>query len=82
MFEPNNRTITRLLAARRPGAREGVFSVQAGFLAAPVGTRPVVMKRHSATSSLRAGATTVIHRKRPLVLPTRSQNHRLRALSG
>jgi hypothetical protein len=42
--------------------------------------RPVVTKRHRATSSLRARATTAIRRSRPLVLPTRSHQQRRQEL--
>ena len=84
MFQPNTRTITihPVSGALGSGAREGVLLLQAGFMVAPVGMRPVVTKRHRATSSLRARATTAIRRSRPLVLPTRSQNQWLSALPG
>jgi hypothetical protein len=56
--------------------------LQAGFKAAPLGISPVVTRRHNATSSLRARATTAIRRGRPFVLPTRAQNYWRSALSG
>ena len=53
-----------------------------GCSTAPVGTTPVVRYRHSAIISLRATATIVIRRMRPLRSPTRWRNQRLNSLSG
>ena len=48
----------------------------------PVGTWPVSRYRHREINSLRATATIAIRLMRPLALPTRSRNQRLRALLG
>src|SRR5258708_33768391 len=53
-----------------------------GCSTAPVGTRPVVRYRHSATISLRAKATMAMRRMRPLRSPTRSRNQRVSSLPG
>jgi hypothetical protein len=72
MFQPNTRPITiHPVSVALGGAPEKVFSWLGRVQVAPVGIRPVLTKRHSATSSLRARATTAIRRSRPLVLPTR-----------
>jgi hypothetical protein len=49
---------------------------------APAGSSPVSTERHSATGNLRASATTMILRMRPLAPPVRSMNQQLSALSG
>ena len=51
-------------------------------MTASVGTTPPFTYRHNATRSLRATATIMILRIRPAILPARSRNHRLSALSG
>jgi hypothetical protein len=48
----------------------------------PSGITPVPRYLHSATTSLRASATTRIRRSRPLVWPTRSRNQPARRLPG
>lgn len=52
------------------------------FRTAPSGTVPSVTKRHKAIISLRAIATSMIRRMRPLLEPTRSWNHCARVLPG
>lgn len=54
----------------------------AGLSFAPVGTRPVVRKRHNATISLRAKATMAMRLIRLLTFAVRSRNHCVSALSG
>ena len=49
---------------------------------APSGTTPSVKNFHKAIISLRAMATIMVLRTRPLPAPTRSWNHRASALSG
>ena len=57
-------------------------SAWAGFSTAPVGTRPWVTNRHSATSSLRASAVMAMRLMRPRPSRTRSRYQALSALSG
>ena len=56
-------------AGRTPGTDQA-----AGFRTAPSGATPSVTNRHSAISSFRARATTMILRTRRPVGPTRSRN--------
>jgi len=53
-----------------------------GFSTAPVGTRPWMTKRHSATSNLRASAVMAMRLMRPCPSRTRSRYQALSGLSG
>ena len=73
---PNNGDVssdhrTALRAQRRPDWRA---DQAAGFKTAPSGTTPSMTNLHSAISSFRAKATTMILRTRRPVDPTRSRN--------
>jgi len=73
---PNNGDVssdhrTALRAQRRPDWRA---DQAAGFKTAPSGTTPSMTNLHSAISSFRAKATTMILRMRRPVDPTRSRN--------
>ena len=75
---PNNGDVpsdrrTALPSQRKPDCRADQV---AGFKTAPSGTTPSVTNLHSAISSFRASATTMILRTRRPVDPTRSRNQR------
>jgi pantoate kinase len=53
----------------------------AGRSTAPVGTSPVVTKRHRAISSLRARATIMVLRRPGLAPFVRASNHSAKALA-
>src|SRR5215471_7064120 len=59
-----------------------LFSDHAFFRAMSVGRTPASRYRHRAISSLRATATMVMRRMRPLRVPTRSRNQALKELPG
>ncbi len=67
-------------ARSSPAASGRTEKGQASF--ASVGTSPVSQKRHSAINSLRASATIITRRMRPLAPAVRSSNHLLSTLSG
>ncbi len=66
--------------ASAASGRSGRVGSRAQAQRAPLGTRPVSARRHSAISSLRARATIITRRARPPAV--RSRYHRLSALSG
>src|SRR5882672_7551657 len=53
----------------------------AGRSTTPSGTSPIVTRRHSATSNLRASATIIVVLRAPLVASVRSRYHWASALS-
>ena len=60
----------------------GVFPNYPFLTAMSFGSTPASRYRHRAISSLRATATIVMRRMRPLRVPTRSRNQALKELSG
>jgi hypothetical protein len=80
LFGPRMSTVTH--PSRRTRPTPPAQPCAAARRRAPLGTRPVSRKRHSATISLRASATTAVLRTSPLSTPTRLWNQRLNALSG
>ena len=59
-----------------------LFSDHPFFRAMSVGSTPASRYRHRVISSLRATATMVMRRMRPLRVPTRSRNQALKELPG
>jgi hypothetical protein len=59
-----------------------LFSDHPFFKATSVGSTPPSRYRHRVISSLRATATMVMRRMRPLRVPTRSRNQALKELPG
>ena len=73
---PNNGDVPsdRWIALRSQRDPDFSFDQAAGFKTAPSGTTPSMTNLHSAISSFRASATTMILRIRGPVDPTRSRN--------